>query len=198
MKQLERLKKRLKAGEVYRRSDLGKWSKSVDRHLRELVEEGFLQKLQNGLYYYPKKTVFGTAPAEDRKLVQSFLKEDNFLLTSPNAYNKLGVGATQLYNQQVVYNRKRHGVFTLGGRTFDFQRKLDFPRKVTEEFLLVDLLNNLDRVAEDHSALLDRVYNKATSLDHKKLLLTARKYGKVATQKFFQTLVPEERGSNAA
>jgi len=189
MKQLDRLKRHLKPGKVYRRADLEQWSKSIDRHLRELVNEGFLQKLQNGLYYYPKETVFGTAPAEDRKLVETFLKDKNFLLTSPNSYNTLGVGTTQFYNTQVVYNKKRHGVFTLGGRTFDFQRKMDLPRKVTEEFLLVDLFNNLDRVAEDRNALLGRVREKALELDDKKLLSTARKYGKVRTKKFFEEVV---------
>jgi len=198
MKQLERLKKHLKAGNVYRRADLEKWSKSVDRHLRELVNEGFLQKLQNGLYYCPKETVFGVAPAEDRKLVETFLKDKNFLLTSPNSYNALGVGTTQFYNKQVVYNKKRHGVFTLGGRTFDFQRKVELPRKVTEEYLLVDLLNNLGRVAEDRDALLERVREKALELDDKnKLLSTARKYGKVATKKFFEEVVTNPSSASA-
>jgi hypothetical protein len=36
-----------------------------------------------------------------------------FLLTSPNAYNTLGVGTTQLYDKTVVYNHKRHGHFML-------------------------------------------------------------------------------------
>jgi len=197
MKQLERLKRHLKAGNVYRRADLEKWSKSVDRHLRELVNAGFLQKLQNGLYYYPKETVFGSAPAEDRKLVETFLKDKNFLLTSPNSYNALGVGTTQFYNKQVVYNHKRHGEYTLGGRTFEFQRKYDFPKKATEEFLLVDLLNNLDRVAEDREALLERVREKALTLDNKKLLSTAFKYGKVRTKKFFEDVVTNPSSASA-
>ncbi|RYG31935.1 hypothetical protein EON81_21775, partial [bacterium] len=42
-------------------------------------------------------------------------RQDNrFLVTSPNAYNTLGVGTTQLYNKKTVYNHKRHGNFTLG------------------------------------------------------------------------------------
>jgi hypothetical protein len=45
MTKLDELKKHLKRGKVYRRSDLAKWSKSVDRHLEALVEEGTLQKL---------------------------------------------------------------------------------------------------------------------------------------------------------
>lgn len=39
------------------------------------------------------------------------LKDARFLLTSPNAYNGLGVGTTQLYARAVVYNHKGHGAF---------------------------------------------------------------------------------------
>ena len=55
----------------------------------------------------------------------------------------------QLYNARRVYNYKRHGDFKLGNRTFHFVRKPYVPNKLTEEFLLVDLINNLKRVAED-------------------------------------------------
>jgi hypothetical protein len=129
MKRLDQLKRHLRPGRVYRRADLAQWSKSVDRHARELVDQGVLQKLQNGLYYYPQVSVFGSVPADERELVRSFLKEDDFLLTSPNAYNTLGLGTTQLYNTRVVYNHKRHGHFTLGGLPFEFRRKPRFPPK---------------------------------------------------------------------
>jgi hypothetical protein len=185
MKRSQQLKKRLRPGRVYRRADLAQWSKSVDRHASELVDAGVLQKLKNGLYYYPKASVFGQVPADEHELVRRFLKEDDFLLTSPNAYNTLGLGTTQLYNTYVVYNHKRHGRFTLGGHTFEFHRKPRFPRKLTEEFLLVDLLNNLPGLAEDTDALRARAWVKAKELDAGKLRLAARDYGKVATRKFF-------------
>jgi len=37
-------------------------------------------------------TGIGDAPAEDGKLVKSFLEDGRFLLTCPNACNSLGVG----------------------------------------------------------------------------------------------------------
>ena len=128
MTKLQELKKHLRPGQVYRREDLARWSNAVDRHLKQLVEDGTLTKLAGGLYLYPKETVFGKAPAEDEKLVGTFLKDDRFLLASPNAYNSLGVGTTQLYDKTVVYNHKRHGNFALGGRKFDFRVKPSFPR----------------------------------------------------------------------
>lgn len=189
MKALDRFKKAFRPGRVYRRADVAAYSKSVDRHLRELVDEGFLVKLQNGLYYHPKQSAFGPAPADDDTLVRAFLKDKDYLLTTPNAYNSLGMGTTQLYNRQVVYNKKRHGRFTLGGRTFDFQRKPDFPSKLSPEFLLVDLLNNMKYVAEDHEALRARAREKALELDAKKLTTAAKKYGKVSTRQFFDSLL---------
>src|SRR6516165_7724229 len=102
MTKLEALKRHLRPGQVYRRGDLSRWSNAVDRHLKQLVADGTLTKLSGGLYAYPKETDFGPAPADDRTLVKSFLKDDYFLLASPNAYNKLGVGTTQLYDKTVV------------------------------------------------------------------------------------------------
>ena len=106
MAQLREFKKHLKRGNVYRRSDLEQWSNAVDRHLAALVGEGTLQKLSPGVYYYPKESVFGTVPPEETALVRTFLKDDRFLVTSPNSYNSLGVGTTQLYNKQMQQIRQ--------------------------------------------------------------------------------------------
>lgn len=191
MSRLEQLKKHLTPGRLYRRADLAQWSKSVDRHARALVEAGVLRKLRNGLYYYPKQSSFGPVPAEPHALVRAFLKEDDFLLTSPNAYNALGAGTTQLYNVHVVYNHKRHGRFTLGGQTFEFRRKPRFPSKLTEEFLLVDLMNNLSELAEDTEAVRARAKGKTKKMDRKRLQDAARKYGKVGTQRFFKQVLAD-------
>ena len=69
MNALEELKRHLKPGQVYRRADLEPWSTAVDRHLKELIDEGTLQKMSQGLYYYPAKASFGEVPPQDEKLV---------------------------------------------------------------------------------------------------------------------------------
>jgi len=188
MTKLDELRKHLKPGGVYRRVDLAKWSAAVDRHVKQLVGLGELVKLSTGLYLHPKKTVFGKAPADDASLVAAFLKDSRFLITSPNAYNALGVGATQLYNETVVYNHKRHGHFKLGGRKFDFRRKPHFPDKMTEEFLMVDLMNNLEQLAEDSDELVSRVKKKTVRLDGRSLVEAARNFGTVRTRKFFESV----------
>jgi hypothetical protein len=193
MTKLDELRKHLKEGEVYRRNDLAKWSTSVDRHLAALVKDGALQKLSQGLYFVPKSTVFGETPPEEARLVRSFLKDNRFLLTSPNAYNNLGLGTTQLYNQRVVYNYKRHGEFKLGNRNFSFRRKYNFPKKLTEEFLVVDLVNNLDNLAEDKGAVLQNLSSKVQKMDTKKLAQAVANYGNTKAQKIFEPLLSSKQ-----
>ena len=186
MSKLLQLKRHLRPGQVYRREELAEWSTAVDRHLKQLVDDGTLTKVAPGLYAYPKETAFGKAPAEDDKLVKTFLKDDRFLLASPNAYNMLGVGTTQLYDKTIVYNHKRHGNFALGGRTFDFRMRPSFPKTLSREFLLVDLVNNLDRLAESKHEVLARVRERVLSYDAPRLRRAAHDYGNVRTKKFFR------------
>jgi hypothetical protein len=190
---LDQLKKHLRQGRVYRREDLARWSNAVDRHLKELTDDGTLQKLRTGLYYYPRKFEFGEAPAEERELVRAFLRTDRFLVTSPNLYNQLGLGTTQLYNKRVVYNQKRHGTFRLGGRLMTFERRMNVPRQLSPEFLLVDVVNELDQLAEDRELVLLRVREKAKEMDPVKLSRTVSLYGKYSTRKKFSEML-----SNAA
>jgi hypothetical protein len=189
MKQIELLKKKLRPGAVYRRAELGKWSAAVDRHLKEMTKAGMIEKLSGGLYYVPKPSVFGKAPAEDKELVKAFLKDSRFVVTSANDYNTLDVGTTQLYNTRQVYNFKRHGNFKLGNRSFRFVRKPYVPKKVTKEFLLVDMVNNLKHLAEDKSAVINKVKEKVEIMDKSKLKYFSEHFGTVGTRKFFDSLL---------
>jgi hypothetical protein len=180
---LERLRSRLKKGHVYRREDLLSDSNAVDRHLKQLLEAGDLEKLAQGLYYAPKSSAFGRVPPKDEDLVEAFLKDENFLLLSPNSYNSMGLGTTQLYNKTVVYNHKRHGLFKLGNRNFEFRIKPRFPKKVDKEFLLVDLLNNLNSLAEDKDAILVNTEQQLDKFEVSKLLKTVSAYGAARTKK---------------
>ena len=189
MKAFEELKDNLKPGTVYRRSDLLQWSNAVDRHLNQLTESKVLRKLSGGLYYYPKKTTFGETPPKEQALVKAFLKDSRFLLLNPDVYNSLGVGTTQLYSETVVYNHKRHGVMQLGNRTYQFVRRHHFPDKLTEEFLLVDLVNNLKNLAEDSDEILETLASKVTEMNHKELVAATLEYGGVRAKKFFAKIL---------
>jgi hypothetical protein len=131
-------------------------------------------------------TSVGPAPAKSEELVRAFLSDGAFLLLSFNEYNLLGLGLTQLHNQQFVYNRKRYGDFVLDGKRFSFRRPRDFPEKLSKEFLFVDLLNNREELSGDTRELEKLVALKARETDQVALRKAATKYGKVATRRFFE------------
>ena len=182
------LRSHLQKGKVYRREDLLSRSNAVDRHLKQLVDAGDLEKLSQGLYYAPKSSTFGRLPPKEEELVRAFLKEDDFLIFSLNSYNSLGLGTTQLQNKTWVYNHKRHGVFQLGNRNFDFKMKPRFPKKLDKEFLLIDLLNNLDSLPENKDDVLVNVEKMLSSFDSKKLDKYAPLYGLGKTKKMLLSL----------
>lgn len=183
MSALAELKRHLRPGQVYRRKDLAQWSTAVDRHLRQLMDEGRLEKVSPGVYMTPRQTPFGKAPAAPEKLVASFLGDDRFLMVSPSAFNSLGVGTTQLYNEPVVYNRKRHGRFKLDGRVYDFRLRTSVPKRLSKEVLLVDLLHNLDRLPEDKAAVLPRALAMASGMDKARLARAAREFGSARAER---------------
>lgn len=185
----QKLVSHLKPGRVYRRETLLSFSKAIDRDLITLINEGLLEKVAAGLYYKPATSRFGALPPNDEELAKAFLRDDLFLLYSWNQYNSLGLGLTQLYNCVVVYNHKRHGLFRLGGKTFDFRRPArGFPNKLTVEFLLVDLINNLNELAEDADYVKTRVKDIIHRFDSKKLASNVKQFGKIATKRFFKEI----------
>ncbi len=65
---LQELKKHLRSGKIYRRKGLAQWSSSVDRHLQQP-----LAKL----------------PDDAINLIETFLKDNRYLVTSRNAITAL-------------------------------------------------------------------------------------------------------------
>lgn len=181
------LRQHIKPGEVYRRSDLEYYSSAIDRHLGILTKDGSLLKLSQGLYYAPKSTKFGIAPPDDSDLVECFLKDNNFLIVNPNLYNRLGLGLTQLYNTTWVYNHKRKGEFKLNGKIFEFKIKSSFPNQLTKAFLLVDLLNNIDELAESQHRIVQFLSNNFNSFNKDELLKVAQQYGSGKTKQFIKS-----------
>ena len=186
---MELLKQHIKPGEVYRRSDLEYYSTAVDRHLSRLTKDGLLMKLGQGLYYAPKKSKFGMIPPNDHDLVERFLKDKSFLLVSPNAYNSLGLGLTQLYNTTWVYNHKRHGEFLLNGKKLQFKLKSAFPATLSREFLVIDLLNNLDEIAEDQDQVIKNIQKNVDRFKAIQLMKMAQQYGSGATKKLLKSVL---------
>jgi hypothetical protein len=189
---MEALRQHIKAGQVYRRSDLEYYSSAIDRHLSLLTKEGTLVKLNQGLYYAPKTSKFGVVPPDDNVLVASFLKDNDFLIVKPNTYNTLGLGLTQLYNAIWVYNHKRKGEFKLNGKTFEFKIKTSFPAQASKEFLLVDLLNNLDDLAEDQHETIKRLPDHLQGFNTDELMKVTQQYGSGKTKQLMKKILRKQ------
>src|SRR3989338_7422643 len=106
----QKLSHHLKLGYVYRREDLLAHSKAVDRDLITLSDRGVLEKVAPGLYYAPKTSRFGTLPPNENVLVKAFLKDNQFLLVSWNAYNALGLGLTQVDRKSTRLNSSHSSI----------------------------------------------------------------------------------------
>ena len=174
----DKLYKQMKERRVYRREELSAFSTAVDRNLKELVKDGRVHKAAAGLYYRPKNSKWGQVPPNANELVRAFLRTDDFYLTSTNSFNLLPLGFTQLSNVAVVYNTKRVGRFRLNGLIFDFRRPGHrYPDKFSEEFLYIDLLNNLDKVPEYSKDLDHKLKAALKKFPSKKLEKSAMYFG---------------------
>lgn len=187
---LNSLAKKLPEGRVYRAHELSKFSTSVSRDLKEMVEKGYLNYLGKGMYYKPKKLGKFDVPPSREDLLAKFLKTKDFMVRSVSDYNNLRLGTTQLFNEIYVYNKRRAGAVQLGKTTYHFKRK-KFPSTNYDEYLLVDMLNNIEKLGENRNDLLYTLecrWNKDLGLDKEVVLKFAKKYGKYWVKKYFNHL----------
>jgi len=183
VKSPERLKKGMRPGRVYRRRDLEGLSTALDRDLKALVGSGEVRRLGFGLYCRPKKNALGAEPPDNQELVRAFLKTDDFLLTSYNHFTDLGLGLTQVHNAYIVYNHKRAGQFRLGGKRFKFRLVPAYPKTLSREYLLVDLLNHLRKLPDDVAAVRRGLRTHLAEFDGAKVSECLRLYGSPAARR---------------
>lgn len=184
----QQMLKSMRAGKIYRQFELqAKWP-NASHDLATLVKEGHVEKVSSGLYYKPSRTKYGSVAPKDEELVRSFLQDDDFLLVDVNSYTSLVGGLTQLSMGYKVLNKRRHGSFNLAGFHFDFRVRRAYPKKVTKEFLLVDLLDNIKEV-EDGTPIEEKLAPRLKEYDPNLLLRTASLYGNRSTEKLLERVL---------
>ena len=188
MNSLENIRRKLKPRTTYRREDFIHLSSNIDRHLKTLVSENALVKIQNGLYMCPKETPFGKALPEETQLLKTFLKDDRFVVYDLNLFNSLGLGLTQFHNKRIVFNRKRHGEFQFNGKHYSFYRWREAPKKLSKEFLYVEFLNRFDKLAEDNIKNKNLLKKQLKKLNQKKFQRVVKTYGKESIKKKLQSI----------
>jgi hypothetical protein len=76
-----------------------------------------------------------------------------------------------------VYNHKRKGIIELSGQKFEFKIKSSFPKQLNKEFLLIDLLNNINLIAESKADIIHKLHEKIEAFDQEKLRDMNLRYG---------------------
>lgn len=190
-RRLNEFTRALKVGRVYRASELSKYTNSLGRDLKLLVENNKLKTVGKGLYYKADKLGETELPAKSNEVLKKFLKTNHFLIRSLSDFNRLDLGLTQMFKETLVYNCKRDGKVNLGGREYFFKKK-NFPKDHHDEYLFVDFFNNIEKVGENRDELLatfERKWRaKVWPVDYDVVYKFSQKYGKYWVKKYFQKL----------
>ena len=135
------IRPKLKAGKVYRTSELARFGTNPPRIAKRLVSEGQLRPLAHGLFVHPEISKFGEVPPGKEELMRGYLKGRPFIFSGPDQWNALDLGSTAMFAAQSVYNHVRSGEVLLGGRRF-ILRRVAFPENPPPEYFAVDLIKN--------------------------------------------------------
>lgn len=170
-------------GRVYRTRELGQWSANAPRLAQRLVRDGQLVQLAHGLFTAPRRSRFGEVPPTDEALLRAFLGGEPFVFTGPERWNALGLGTTAVFAAPLVYNTKRSGRFTFGGRQF-LLRRVAFPQTPSPEWFVVDLFENAEQAAADREELQGALEAalRAGKFSRRQLESMAKRYGSRRTQ----------------
>lgn len=184
---MRRATPRLTPGKVYRTSDLARWAKNPTALAERLVSEGVLERLDHGLYHYPKTSSLGPLPPDRDELLRAFLGGRRFVFSGPAFWNRLQLGSTAMFAQSLVYNTVRSGPRTVGGREYMF-RRVRFPKQTTPEWFAVDFLNNVGSTDADTETALRLLKAKLSSgdLDARRFAEAARKFSNRTTRKLLR------------
>jgi hypothetical protein len=68
-----------------------------------------------------------------------------------------------------------------------FKTKSAFPKKLSKEYLVVDLLNNLKELAEDPEKLATTFLSRLKDFNSKKLMVATQLYGSGFTKRVIKT-----------
>ena len=165
-------------GRVYRTRELREWSANPPRLAQRLVRDGQLVQLAHGLFAAPRRSRFGVVPPTDEALLRAFLDGGSFVFTGPERWNALGLGTTAVFATPLVYNTKRSGLFSFGGRQL-LLRRVAFPETPSPEWFVVDLFENAEQAAaarDDLRGALEAAL-RAGKFDRDQLASTSTRYG---------------------
>jgi hypothetical protein len=115
-----------------------------------------------------------------------------YVFTGPERWNALGLGTTALFAAPLVYNTKRSGTFTFGGRRF-ILRRVAFPLNPPPEWFVVDLFEHAEQAGASRSELSEALTRALTrgSFQRERLREMAERYGTKQTFALIESALRE-------
>ncbi len=169
--------------QFYKEADKKKIFNNIKEILNRLNKENYIKTAFKGIYYIPKKNVFGELPLANNKIIQyKYLtdKQGNIkgYITGANLFNKVGL-TTQVPNViDIVTNEcKNNNKYNNKNLNVIIRKpKIEITNENYKYLQLIDLIENKDNIYIEVENIDDIIYNfiQENELQFEKILMYAR------------------------
>ena len=169
--------------QFYKEADKEKLFNNIKEILNRLNKENYIKTAFKGIYYIPKKNVFGELPLANNKIIQyKYLtdKQGNIkgYITGANLFNKVGL-TTQVPNViDIVTNEcKNNNKYNNKNLNVIIRKpKIEITNDNYKYLQLIDLIENKDNIYIEVENIDDIIYNfiQENELQFEKILMYAR------------------------
>lgn len=160
-------------------SEFGAAAKAIER----LLKKGLINRASTGLFYKPRKTVFGELKPKEEELLKPYLFEGNkriAYITGTALYNKLGLTTQIPKNYKIASLNKRIDTQIGNIKIQDVKSYVDVSNDNFYLLEMLDVLKDFKKIPDiDRNMAIKYVYNKITEFretEKKKLIRIALKY----------------------
>ena len=134
-----------------RELDIDDFKYAIFKSLERMVKKGELRRAEKGLYYIPKKSIFGELPLSIKDFIQKYLylgdKRIGYV-TGINLFNKYGL-TTQLSNSLEIATNTRKNPREFDGIKIKFiQNKAPIIEENIKYLEILDILKNLKHIPD--------------------------------------------------
>lgn len=169
------------------------------KSLERMVKKGELRRAEKGLYYIPKKSIFGELPLSIKDFIQKYLylgDKRRGYVTGINLFNKYGL-TTQLSNSIEIATNTRKNPREFDGIKIKFiQNKAPIIEENIKYLEILDILKNLKNIPDSSIKESYMLMKKLVcSLAYKEILILlklAEKYYTVVVLALLGSMVEEK------
>lgn len=126
---------------------------AVFKSLERMVKKGEIKRAEKGLYYIPKKSIFGELPLSTKEFIQKYiyLNEKRIgYITGVNLFNRYGL-TTQLSNDIEISTNVRKNSREFNGIKIKFiQNKAPIIEENIKYLEILDILKNLKKIPDSN------------------------------------------------